>query len=131
MTMESDGAMEAAIEAAMESGHSAHVLHDGDTASPDEMADCEHCPPATCQPAESCAVEMSSGCQPEVQCSLDSRRSKLTVKNAPSDLPLGMAPAIVAAPLAAHKMVPPGIDFANYLPGNRSPLNLLNCVYLI
>jgi len=127
MTMESDGEMATA----MDSGHAAHVLHGGDMASPDEMADCEHCPPTRCQPAESCAVEMSPGCQPEAQCSLDSRRSKLTVKNLPSDLPLGMAPAIVAAPLAVHNIVSPGIGFVSYLPGNRSPLNLLNCVFLI
>lgn len=125
MTMESDAAM------AEESGHAAHVLHDGDMASPNDMADCEHCPPAMCEAAKSCAVEISSGCEPEVQCALDSRRGKLMVKNASSDLPLGMPPAIVAAPLAVHKMVPPGIEFVAYLPGNRSPLNLLNCVFLI
>jgi len=127
MTMESDAAMATAED----SGHAAHVLHDGDMASPGDAADCEHCPPAMCEAAKSCAVDMSSGCQPDVQCALDSRRSKLIVKNASSDLPLGMPPAVVAAPPAMHKMVPTGIGFVAYLPGNRSPLNLRNCVFLI
>jgi hypothetical protein len=127
MTMESDAAMTTAED----SGHAAHVLHDGDMASPGDAADCEHCPPAMCEAAKSCDVDMSSGCQPDVQCALDSRRSKLIVKNASSDLPLGMPPAVVAAPRAMHKMVPTGIGSVAYLPGNRSPLNLLNCVFLI
>jgi hypothetical protein len=127
MTMESDGEMATAED----SGHAAHVLHDGDMASPGDAADCEHCPPTLCEAAASCDVDMSSGCQPEAQCSLDSRRSKLSIKNAPADLSLGMAPAVAAAPRAVHKMVPPGIGFAASLPGNRSPLNLLNCVFLI
>jgi hypothetical protein len=74
---------------------------------------------------------MSSGCRPDVQCSQDNRRTKLNLKDAPSDLTPGIVPATVAVPLAGHKLVPPGIGFAACVPGYLPPLNLLHCVFLI
>jgi hypothetical protein len=66
-----------------------------------------------------------------VQCSQDNRRTKLNLKDAPSDLTPGIVPATVAVPLAGHKLVPPGIGFAACVPGYLPPLNLLHCVFLI
>ena len=126
-------AMESEADAAMtmESGHSAHASHSADAASPDADEDCGHCPPAACEVAMSCDVEMSSECQPDVQCSLDGRRAKLTLKDAQFDIPLGIAPAIADASFADHKILLPGIRVVATAPGYQPPLNLLNCVYLI
>lgn len=123
MAMESGAAMD------MDSGHSAHVMHDGETS--DAGADCSHCPPAACQAVDSCGVAMSSSCQPDVQCSQDKRRVKVVLEDAPPDLPPGIVPPIVAAPLDAHRTVPPGIGLVACVPGYQPPLNLLNCVFLI
>lgn len=123
-------AMEPAADApmAMASGHSAHAA---DEASPDADADCGHCPPAACEVAMSCDVEMSSECQPDVQCSLDSRRAKLILKDVQYDLQPDIVATIATTTFAGHKTVPPGVHVTAYVPGYRPPLNLLNCIYLI
>lgn len=124
-------AMESGAEMAMQSGHGAHAGHGADTASPDTGADCDHCPPAACVVDMSCNVEMSSECQPEVQCSLDSRRDKTILKDVQHDFPPGIAANIATAPFAVHSILLPGIRAVAHAPGYRPPLNLLNCVYLI
>lgn len=124
-------AMESGAEMAMESVQSAHAAHGADTASPDTGADCDHCPPAACVVDMSCNVEMSSECQPEVQCSLDSRRAKTILKDVQYDFPPGIAANIATAPLADHSILLPGIRAVAPAPGHQPPLNLLNCVFLI
>lgn len=123
-------AMESGADApmAMASGHSTHAA---DKASPDVDADCGHCPPAACEVAMSCDVEMSSECQPDVQCPLDSRRVRLILKDLQYDLQPDVAATIVTTTFAGQKTVPPGIRVATYVPGYQPPLNLLNCIYLI
>lgn len=126
-------AMEMAPDQAMtmETGHSDHAAH---TTSPGDMhtdADCEHCPPAVCETAGSCDVAMSPECQPDVQSSLDSRRTKPAIKDAQFDLPVGVAAAVAVSVIADHRIEPPGVDVASRVPGAQPPLNLLNCVFLI
>jgi hypothetical protein len=116
---------------AMASGHSAHSSHAVDEASPDADADCGHCPPAACEVAMSCDVKMSSECQPDVQCSLDSRRAKLILEDVQYDLQPDIAATIAATTFAGHEIVPPGVRVTAYVPGLQPPLNLLNCIYLI
>ncbi len=127
MAMESN----AGVNMAMESGHAAHAMNHGDATTPDVDTDCGHCPPAACEAVTSCDVEMSSGCQRDVECSLDSRRAKLILKDAQYDIPMGIAAPIAMSPFVNHKIVAPGNFSVACLPGNQSPLNLLNCVYLI
>jgi hypothetical protein len=127
MAMES----EANTAMALDSGHSAHASHSADVASPDADEDCGHCPPAACEAAMSCDVEMSSECRPDAQCSLDGRRAKLTLKDAQFDFPIGIAPAVANAPFADHNIMLPGIRVVAHAPGYQPPLNLFNCVYLI
>ena len=122
-------AMESGAEMDMGSGHAAHAMHAGETAGTD--ADCGHCPPAACQDVESCIVEMSSGCQPDEPRIQDSRRAKLTLKDAPPDLPGSIAPAVIAVPFTDHRTVPSVIAYVAYEPGYQPPLNLLNCIFLI
>ena len=124
-------AMEAGTGLAKESGHSAHVMHDKDMASQDADAGCELFPPAACVSAESCDVGMSARCQPEVQYSLESRRIKLVYKDIQNDPPVGIAPNIAVSAIADQEIIPPSASFVSCIPGNRRPLNLLNCVYLI
>ena len=131
MAMESG----AAAPLAMASGHSAHSSHAADNTSSDAAADCGHCPPAACESAMSCDVEMSSECQPDVQCSLDSRRAKLILKDVQYDLQpdivATLATTIGANTFAGRKTVLPGIRVTAYVPGLQPPLNLLNCTFLI
>ena len=123
-------AMESVADApmAMESGHSAHTAVED---SLDADADCGHCPPAACEVAMSCDVEMSSECQPDVRCSLDSRRTKLILKDVQYDLQPEIAATIATTTFAGHKTVPSGMRVTAYVPGYQPPLNLLNCIYLI
>lgn len=116
---------------AMESGHSGHALHDGDTAGSTADTKCEHCPSAACDAARFCDVEISSACHADVPCGLDNRRDKLNLKDTHFQLPVSMAPTITATPFADHNKMPPGIAVASCLPGYQPPLNLLHCVYLI
>lgn len=126
-------AMESAADAsmAMASGHAGHSSHAADEASPDADADCGHCPPAACEVAMSCDVEMSPGCQPDVQCSLDSRRAKLIIKDVKYDLQPDIAATIATITFTGYKTAPPGIHVTAYVPGYQPSLNLLNCIYLI
>ena len=114
-----------------ESGHSADVMHDEDMASQGAEAGCEHCLPAACELAGIFDEGMSAGCQPNVQYSLDSRRSKLVYKDSQNDPPAGIAPTIAAPAIASQEIIPSGVSFESCIPGYRRPLNLLNCVYLI
>ena len=115
----------------MESGYIDHAMHHGDTATQGAVADCDHCPPPACAAAMSCGAEMSSACQPDVQCSLDSRRDKLVLKDVQFDLQPGIAPTVAATPFADQFFALPDIRVAAFKPGYQSPLHLLNCVYLI
>jgi hypothetical protein len=124
-------AMEAGAGLTEDSGHSAHVMHDEDMASQGAEAGCGHCSPAACEPAGIFDEGMSAGCQPDVQYSLDSRRSKLVYKDSQNDPPAGIVPTIAAPAIANQVIVAPSISFVSCTPGYRRPLNLLNCVYLI
>jgi hypothetical protein len=124
-------AMVAAAGSTEDSDHSAHVMHDKNTASQGADAGCGHCSPAACESAGFFDEGMSSGCQPDVQYSFDSRRSKLVYKDSQNDPPVGIAPTIVAPAISRQEIVPPGVSFESCNPGYRRPLNLLNCVYLI
>ena len=118
----------AGVDMAMESGHATHSMDHGDVTPSDDDADCGHCPPAACDAVASCDIEMLSGCRPDVDCSLDSRRAKPILKDAQFDIPLGIAAPIAMSPFANHKIVPPGNFSVACLPVNQPPLNLLNCV---
>jgi len=124
-------AMEAGAGLTEDSGHSAHVMHDEDMASQGTDAGCGHCSPAACESAGFFDEGMSSGCQPDVQYSLDSRRSKLVYKDSQNDPPVGIAPTIAAPAIASLEIIPSGVSFESCIPGYRRPLHLLNCVYLI
>jgi hypothetical protein len=130
-------AMESGADAplAMASDHSAHSSHAADKTSSDADADCGHCPPAACEAAMSCDVEMSSECQTDVQCSLDSRRARLILKDLQYDLQpdivATLATTIAATTFAGRKTVLSGICVTAYVPGYQPPLNLLHCIYLI
>ena len=124
-------AMEAGAGLTEESGHSAHVMHDEDLTNQGAGAACGHCSPAACESAGFFDEGISAGCQPDVQYSLDSRRSKLVYKDSQNDPPVGIAPTIAAPVIANQVIVPPSISFVSCIPGYRRPLNLLNCVYLI
>jgi hypothetical protein len=125
MAMESDDAM------AMQTGHSAHAVHDEHAMSPGAETDCGHCPPAACEVEMSCDVEMSSECQTDVQCSLDSRRVKFLLKDAQYDPLPGIVAIAATPPFSEHRILPSPTRVAAYAPGYQLPLNLLNCVYLI
>ncbi len=125
MAMDAGGGM------AMESGHSAHVMHDEDSASQGADAGCGHCSPAACESAGFFDEGMSAGCQPDVQYGLESRRSKLVYQDSQNDPPVAIAPTIAAPAIANQEIIPPSASFASGISGYRRPLNLLNCVYLI
>jgi hypothetical protein len=128
MAMESDAGI------LVESGHSAHVMHDGHTANPDNVEaglDCEHCPPSACESSASCDIVMSSDCQPDVQCSLNNRRTDCSIQDAPTDPPDDITQVVDVAAFADMRKLPTGIEFLSFIPGDQPPLNLLNCVYLI
>lgn len=127
MAMEPDGAMQMAMQA----GESAHAMHAEEMASSDADANCPNCPPGGCVGMASCDVEMSTQCQPDVQFSLDSRPAKLKLKDAKSDVPLGVVAAISDTTFAAREFVLPAINSSTYIPRSLSPLNVLYCVYLI
>ena len=124
-------AMEAGAGLTEESGHSAHVMHDEDSDSQGADAGCGHCSPAACESAGFFDEGMSAGCQPDVQYSLDSRRSKLVYKDSQYDPPAGIAPSIAAPAIANQEIISSSVSFVSRIPGSRRPLNLLNCVYLI
>jgi hypothetical protein len=124
-------AMEAGAGLAADSGHFAHAIHDEDMASQGADTGCGHCSPATCESAGFFDEGMSAGCQPDVQYSFDSRRSKLVYKDSQNDPPVGIAPTIAAPTTSSQEIIPPGVSFESGIPGYRRPLNLLNCVYLI
>lgn len=129
MAMESDSGI--AMTVAMDSGHSAHAMHDRDMASEAAATDCEHCPPVYCETAASCSAGISAGCQTDVKFGLDSRRVKLLLEDAQFDVPATCGPTIGVPAIADHDSMPSDIGFASRLPGYHPPLNLLNCVYLI
>ena len=134
MAMES-GADAPLVMAADHSAHSGHSSHAADKTRSDADADCGHCPPAACEAAMSCDVEMSSECQTDVQCSLDSRRARLILKDLQYDLQpdiaATLATTIAATTFAGRKTLPPGIRATAYVPGYQPPRNLLHCIFLI
>ncbi|MCH8895652.1 MAG: hypothetical protein IH927_05255 [Proteobacteria bacterium] len=80
--------------------------------------------------ASCCEVE-TSRCAFLDDYKYDGRTVQIKVKDAPGDLPVGIVPAVVAIPVTDS--VPASLDFrdVSLRPGNRLPLNLLYCVYLI
>lgn len=107
---------------------------------------CPHGPPAVAGETPSLSADESydmlpgdmSCCDVEAsQCEFlddynyDGRTVKIKVKDAPSDLPIGIAPAIVAIPAADSVPVSPVFGDASLRPGHWPPLNVLYCVYLI
>jgi hypothetical protein len=125
-------AMEHAPDMAMESGHSEHATHVEDATDLVSLdADCGHCPPVNCKSIDSGDVVISPECQPDSYFSLDSRRVKYNLKNAQFDLPASIAPPVTVPAISANKSMPSVVDLFSAVPGNRPPLNLLNCVYLI
>lgn len=107
---------------------------------------CPHSPPAVSgeipslsadgsnnMPAEdaSCCDVEASRCAFLNDYNYDGRTVQIKVKDAPGDLPIGIAPAIVAIPIADRVPVSLAFGDASLRPGHRPPLNLLYCVYLI
>lgn len=105
---------------------------------------CPYAPPAVSGETRSLGANESQDKLPEdmsccdveaSQCAFsddyNGRTVQSKVKDAPSDQPIGIAPAVVAIPSADSVPVSLGFDDASHRPGNQSPLNVLYCVYLI
>lgn len=106
--------------------------------------DCPQCPPAQSQEMPSQGSHEShdkalegAPCNAEAsQCAFsddynyDGRSVQIKVKDAPSDVPVAIAPAVVALSLADMVSVSPGPDDPWQRPGVPPSLNILYCVYL-
>lgn len=60
----------------------------------------------------------------------DNRTVQIKVKDAPSDVPVAIAPAVIALSVADMVSVSPGPDYPWHQPGVPPSLNILYCVYL-
>ena len=106
---------------------------------------CQHCPPAH---VEDAAAHSAHGadhsdsdnlpCDTDAsQCTLlddikhDGRVSNVKVKDAPSDEPVGIAPAIAVVSPGDRSCVISDVGDRLFLPGHQPPLNILYCVYII
>lgn len=114
-----------------------------------QQRDCMHCPPGHSMEMSSTDTHMShAGGSTEntpdnafcetgpFQCGLlddykfDGRSVQVKVKNAPSDVPIGIVQAVVSTPVLNNLPAPCSrVDIA-FQPGDQPPLNLLYCVYL-
>ncbi len=106
--------------------------------------DCPQCPPAHSRERPSQTSHESydkalegAPCYAEAsQCAFsddynyDGRTVQIKVKDAPSDVPVAIAPVVVASSLADTVFVSPGPDDPSYRPGVPPSLNILYCVYL-
>lgn len=107
-------------------------------------ADCLHCPPAHAEGGPEHSQHHSDDADPgnspcemgASQCTFvddfnyDGRILKVKVKDAPGDVPLGIAPGIAEISPAAISPVVPHDCIRSYNPGDPPPLNVLYCVYL-
>jgi hypothetical protein len=107
--------------------------------------DCPGCPPTSTEEISSRSTHeaansifFSSMCETSTaECALlndvnfDGRTTSVGVKDAPSDVPVGIAPSVDAISLAKDSSADPDVCDTFYLPGDSPPLNILFCVYLI
>jgi hypothetical protein len=105
--------------------------------------DCLHCPPALSEDISSHSTHEAdhsglgtslceanaSQCAPADDFNYDGRAVK--IKDAPSNLPVGIAPPIADIPLENNSSALLDIGDYSYPPGGPPHLNVLYCVYLI
>ena len=103
--------------------------------------DCPQCPPVhsremPSQGSHNKALEDAPCYADASQCAFsddynyDGRNVQIKVKDAPSDVPVAIASAVVALSLADTVSVSPGPDDPSHRPGVPPSLNILYCVYL-
>lgn len=104
--------------------------------------DCLHCPPSHSMDMSSpvahdevprdvpCMTQMSQ-CGVLDDYNLDGRTVQIKVKNTQSDIPAGIAPALVTVPVLVSVPVSCRKVAASFRTVAAPPLNLLYCVYLI
>ena len=106
--------------------------------------DCPQCPPAHSREMPSQGSHEShdkalegalcnggaSQCAYSDDYNYDGRTVQIKAKNAPSDLPVAIAPTVVALSLANTVSVSPGHHDPSHQPGVPPSLNILYCVYL-
>jgi hypothetical protein len=103
--------------------------------------DCPQCPPAhsremPSQDSHDRALEDAPCYVGASQCAFsddynyDGRSVQIKVKDAPSDVPVAIAPAVVGLSLADTVSASLGPDDPSHRPGVPRSLNILYCVYL-